>query len=182
MQRFVTAYEGKSAPQPEMEYWYERARGKVTAFTNPPNWTLTRAAESNAEDVRLMREAVAYHRLSDRATALNRIDRAIALRPNDAYYYDLQGQILLEGRQFNGAVKVSQRQFVLAYLPVDIATKSNDPCTALECNGAVQVIQCLLVLAHILVSLAATCNGPDIVLVERNGAVKVVQCLLVLAD
>lgn len=114
MQRFVSAYAGKSAPQPEMEYWYERARGKVTAFTNPPNWTLKRAAESNAEDVRLMREAVAYHRLSDRATALNRIDRAIALRPNDAYYYDLKGQILLEGRQFNGAVKAYSRAAELA--------------------------------------------------------------------
>ncbi|PSL21810.1 M48 family metalloprotease [Shimia abyssi] len=109
MERFVAAYGGKSIPQPQMEYWYERARGKITAFTNAPSWTLKRAANSKAEDVRLMREAVAYHRLSDRSKAINRIDRAIAIRPNDAYYHELKGQILLEGRQFQAAVNAYQK-------------------------------------------------------------------------
>ncbi|MEO9463802.1 MAG: tetratricopeptide repeat protein, partial [Marinomonas sp.] len=114
MERFVAAYSGKARPQPELEYWYERARGKLTAFLNPPKWTLKRARESKHQDIRLMREAVAYHRLSDRTKALSRIDAALALRPNDAYYYELKGQILLESRQFQSAVNAYRRAVDLA--------------------------------------------------------------------
>ncbi len=114
MERFVAAYAGTFEPQPDLDYWYDRARGKLTAFVNTPKWTLARADESLTEDIRLMREAVAYHRLQDRATALNRIDRAIALRPQDAFYHDLKGQILLESRQFQPAVTAYARAVELA--------------------------------------------------------------------
>ncbi|WP_422050333.1 M48 family metalloprotease [Shimia sp.] len=104
MERFVAAYTGKSRPQPEMDYWYDRARSKITAFMRPTKWTLQRASESRADDVRHMRLAVAYHRQQNSSEALAHINKAIALRPNDAYYYELKGQILLESRQFQSAV------------------------------------------------------------------------------
>lgn len=114
MERFVTAYSGKSHPQPEMDYWYERARGKLTAFVNPPKWTLKRSSNSNYEDVRRMREAIAYHRMSDYSRAVSRIDDAIALRPNDAFYFELKGQIQLEARKFQAAVSAYRRAAELA--------------------------------------------------------------------
>lgn len=103
-ERFVAAYSGKSRPQPELDYWYERARAKVTAFKRPVKWTLQRYTESPYEDVRHMRLAVAHHRQQDRAKAISHIDKAIALRPKDAQYYDLKGQIHLQARQFQSAV------------------------------------------------------------------------------
>ncbi len=61
-----------------------------------------------------MREAVAYLKLSDISRARAHIDQALALRPDDAFYYELKGQILLETRNFNEAVMAYQRAVELA--------------------------------------------------------------------
>ncbi|MGR3711534.1 MAG: M48 family metalloprotease [Shimia sp.] len=114
MERFVKAYGGNARPQPELDYWYDRARGKVTAFKRPSKWTFQRADESAAQDVRHMRLAVAYHRQQDRANALSHINKAIDLRPEDPFYYDLKGQILLQGRQFQDAVTAYRKAAELA--------------------------------------------------------------------
>ncbi len=114
MERFVTAYSGKSEDNPEMVYWYDRARGKITAFKRPTKWTLQRYTESPAEDVRHMRLAVAYHRQQNSTKASTHIEKALAIRPNDPYYHELKGQILLESRQFESAVSAYRRAVELA--------------------------------------------------------------------
>ncbi len=93
-------------PDPTANYWFNRARGKLSAFKRAPNWTLRRLKDSGSQDIALMREAVAYHRQSNMKKALSAIDRAIGLRPNDPYLLELKGQILLESRQFGAAVQV----------------------------------------------------------------------------
>jgi predicted Zn-dependent protease len=97
------------APDREADYWFARAKGKLSAFQRDPKWTLARAGESGFEDVRLMREAIAYHRQADLGRALAAIDAAIARRPDDAYYHELRGQILMEGRQIKPAVAAYAR-------------------------------------------------------------------------
>lgn len=111
---FVAAYAGNAKPNPELDYWYDRARGKTTAFIRPTKWTLSRYQESKAEDVRHMRLAVAYHRQQNTAKALSHIDQALAARPDDAYYYELKAQILLENRQFQNAVTAYKKADELA--------------------------------------------------------------------
>ncbi len=91
---------------PTSEYWYARARGKLTAFKRAPSWTLRRLKDSGSQDIALMREAVAYHRQSNLSKALRAIDKAIALRPKDPFLLELKGQILLESRKFSQAVQV----------------------------------------------------------------------------
>lgn len=87
-------------------YWFDRVKGKLTAFKRAPSWTLRRAKDSASEDIRLMREAAAWHRQSNLKKALAAIDGAIALRQNDPFLRELKGQILLESRQFGPAVQV----------------------------------------------------------------------------
>jgi len=111
---FVAAYAGNAKPNPELDYWYDRARGKTTAFIRPTKWTLSRYQESKAEDVRHMRLAVAYHRQQNTSKALSHIDKALAARPDDAYYYELKAQILLESRQFQNAVTAYKKADELA--------------------------------------------------------------------
>jgi predicted Zn-dependent protease len=101
-------------PNPTANYWFARAQGKLSAFKRAPAWTLRRLDRSPSKDIALMREAVAHHRQSSRAKAVRAIDGAIALRPKDAFYYDLKGQIQLESRQFAAAVKTYQRAAQLA--------------------------------------------------------------------
>jgi len=108
------AQRGQAAPDPEGTYWFARAKGKLSAFQRDPKWTLTRAGESGFEDVRLMREAIAYHRRADLRRALPAIDGAIARRPDDPYLHELRGQILMESRQIKPAVAAYARAANLA--------------------------------------------------------------------
>jgi len=62
----------------------------------------------------LMREASARHRLSQSGAALKAINAAIALRPDDAFYHELKGQILLENRRFSEAVTAYRKAVSLA--------------------------------------------------------------------
>lgn len=101
---YVDANATDTPDNPTYDYWFARLRGKLSAFTRAPKWTLRRAKAEPYKDVRLMREAVAHHRSHNLARALKSIDAAIALRPKDAYYYDLKGQILMENRQWGPAV------------------------------------------------------------------------------
>lgn len=96
------------------DYWYARARGKLTAFKRAPNWTLRRAKDSPTADIAFLREAVAHHRQSDSAKARGAIDKALGLRPNDPFLMDLKGQILLESRNFDAAVQVYRQAADLA--------------------------------------------------------------------
>ena len=90
LERMAAAYDaghGAARPDADSAYWFQRAKGKLSAFERAPKWTLARVGESGFADIAAMREAIAYHRRSD-----------------DPYYLELKGQILIESRRFNAAV------------------------------------------------------------------------------
>ena len=113
-QGFVAGNAGAARDDPGAAYWFARAQGKLSAFLRAPGWTLRRAGASVSKDIALMREAVAYHRSSDLRKSVAAIDQALALRPRDALYLELKGQILLEGRQFGPAVQVYRQAAAMA--------------------------------------------------------------------
>lgn len=97
-------FDDPADPNAVHDYWYARIKGKLSAFTRAPKWTLRRVGEEPYADIAHMRRAVAYHRENNMSRAVAQIDAAIALRPEDAYYYDLKGQILFENRRWSAAV------------------------------------------------------------------------------
>ncbi|MEL6915121.1 MAG: M48 family metalloprotease [Pseudomonadota bacterium] len=103
---------GETPPDGSSAYWFARAQGVLSAFKRAPGWTLRRATGSG--DVDTMRRAVAHHRQADVARATAEVARLVAARPNDPYYRDLQGQILLESRQVTAAVEAYARAVALA--------------------------------------------------------------------
>jgi predicted Zn-dependent protease len=109
LQRLATGYADRKREDATADYWFARAKGKLSAFERSPKWTLARAGESGYADVKLMRQAVAWHRQSNLGKALPAIDGAIALRPQDPYLHELRGQILMESRQFKPAVAAYAR-------------------------------------------------------------------------
>lgn len=114
MEMFASTYKGKITSSEEADYWFTRAKAKAIAFKRAPNWTLRKIKKIPYKDVALMAEAAAYHRLSKRKTALSKIDQAIDLRPDDAFYYELKGQILSESRQFKAALPAYHKATQLA--------------------------------------------------------------------
>lgn len=113
-QAFVAGNRSYPVPNNATEYWFARAQGKLSAFLRAPNWTLRRAKSSISKDIRLMREAIAYHRRSDLRRALQAIDGALAIRKGDALLLDLKGQILLESRKFTDAATVYKQALARA--------------------------------------------------------------------
>ena len=99
--------DGALANSATWDYWFARAKGKLTAHQRRPSWTLNRLGDSGYKDVALMREAVARHRNSQTKRALSAVDKAIALQPKDPFYRDLKAQILMETRQFAAAANTS---------------------------------------------------------------------------
>ncbi|MCF2872741.1 M48 family metalloprotease [Octadecabacter sp. G9-8] len=89
------------------EYWFARAQGKLSAFVQNPGWTLRRVRGDDSQ-LATMRRAVAYHRRADANRAIQTMQSLIASAPNDAYWYELYGQILLESRQAGPAVQAYQ--------------------------------------------------------------------------
>lgn len=111
---YVAANGGNIPPNQQAEYWFARARGKLSAFTRSPKWTKQRMREEKFADVKAMREAVAFHRQRNLKRSSSAINKAISMRPQDAFYYDLKGQILLENRQFQGALAAYKKAVSLA--------------------------------------------------------------------
>ncbi|MEE4187426.1 MAG: M48 family metalloprotease, partial [Roseobacter sp.] len=117
LEGYVAAYGGGDAQDPAAAYWFARVKGKLSAYTRSPKWTLRRLEETPYADVRLLREAIAEHRQSRTSAALKAIDAAIAGSPNDPFLHDQRGQILLETRNFSAAVAAYSR--AVQYAPND---------------------------------------------------------------
>lgn len=103
------AYKNKVRPDASREYWFGRAKGKLTAFLRPPKWTKRTLKDSPSDDVRWMREAIVLHRQSKSDKAVAMLDKAIARRPNDPFYHELRGQFLIESRQAGAAARSYKR-------------------------------------------------------------------------
>ena len=103
-QALVDQLGADAPPNPEADYWFARLRGKLSAFTRSSKWTRRRADEENAEDIRQIRLAIAHHRENNMTAALAAMDRAMAARPDDAYFHELKGQILMENRRWSAAL------------------------------------------------------------------------------
>jgi predicted Zn-dependent protease len=83
-------------PSAEDAYWHARMVAKLTAFLDSPAQTFRRYPEGDASEPALLARTVAWHRRPDPARAIAGIDALIARRPDDPWYLELKGQILLE--------------------------------------------------------------------------------------
>jgi len=100
----VAANPGSAAENPNADFWFARAQGKLSAFVQNPGWTLRRVRNDNSP-VGVMRRAVALHRQADANGAIRAMQSLLQQYPNDAYWHELFGQILLESRQPDAAVQ-----------------------------------------------------------------------------
>ena len=111
---YAAAYPVDAGKNSSTEYWFARARGKLGAFLQNPRFTLRKVGKKDQSDAALMMRAVAYHKTPDLDNALREINALIARRPNDAFLYDLKGQILLESRRFAPSVTAYAQAIKLA--------------------------------------------------------------------
>ena len=99
-----------------------RIKGKLTGYVDDPQHTLTLYPESDGSPGARYARAYAWHRSAydDRAGA--EIDALLRTAPDDPYYLEIKGQILLEGGKPADAVPVLRRAVADAKAEPLIAT------------------------------------------------------------
>ena len=107
-------YTKTNASDPKYDYWFSRAKGKLTAFLRSPKWTRSRAGDSAAPDIELMRRAISHHRDSNTAKAVAAMQKLLAAHPRDPFYHELYGQILMESRNTRAALTAYRNAVNLA--------------------------------------------------------------------
>ena len=98
----------------ERMYWFRRMQAKLSGFLHSPERVLERVENEEESEFSLLKKAIALHRVPDPNGAVSTMDRLIAKRPNDPFYIELKGQILLESRQPERALPEYRRAVALA--------------------------------------------------------------------
>ena len=94
---------------PDMVYWQARVVGKLSAFQRAPSWTLGRVKDSHTEDIKHMRSAIAHGRAGNLTSAIQSIDRALSLRPDDPFYQDLKAELYMRNRAFSDSARAYKK-------------------------------------------------------------------------
>jgi len=95
---------------------YQRIKAKLYGFLENPRNTLSRYKQDNnfKPITLLIAQASAYHRLGQSQNALKAINKAIDIKPKDAFIYDLAGQIALENGKINSAIDYYKTAYTLS--------------------------------------------------------------------
>jgi predicted Zn-dependent protease len=111
-----TPYWDKKDP-PELQFRHDMMRAKMYGFMEKPDAVLRRYPTSdNGLPARYAR-AISAYRFGDLRGAIGQIDGLIAAEPNNAYFYELKGQALLEAGHAAEALAPLRRAVQLAPAP-----------------------------------------------------------------
>ena len=81
---------------PALEERFQRVRAKLIGFVDDPRRTLQRFPESDRSIPARYARAYAWHRNSHPERAIHEVEALLRERPDDPYFLELHGQILLE--------------------------------------------------------------------------------------
>ncbi|MCA8882695.1 MAG: M48 family metalloprotease [Rhodobacteraceae bacterium] len=98
----------------DAEYWFARAKMKLSAYLRSPSYTLTRIKAKDQSDAALIGRALAYFKTPDLGAARAQMDALLARHPDDAYLQELSGWIELESGQVAPAIAAYARAAELA--------------------------------------------------------------------
>lgn len=83
---------------------FERIKAKLTGYIAKPNATLRDYPESDRTVPALYARAYAYHKNAHVDRALESVDALLAIDPQDPYFLELKGQVLLESGRPDDAI------------------------------------------------------------------------------
>lgn len=89
---------------PEIERRFQRVKAKLSGYMTDPDRTLRKYPESNTSIPARYARAYAWHRSAYPQNALAEVKALLATDPDDPYFLELEGQILLESGRPNEAL------------------------------------------------------------------------------
>lgn len=91
-------------PTAELEERFRRAQAKLFGYLSPPERTLNFYPETMTGAPARYARAYAYHQQAQVDAALGEVDALIEIDPDDPYFLELKGQILLESGRVHDAI------------------------------------------------------------------------------
>src|SRR5580658_631764 len=111
-----TPYWDKKDP-PELQFRHDMMRAKLYGFTERAETVLRRYPTSNTSMPARYARAIVTYRFGDMRSALTQIQSLIQAMPNNPYFYELEGQALLENGHAAEALPPLRRAVELAPNP-----------------------------------------------------------------
>lgn len=96
--------ESKAPRNGKQEAEFQRIKAKLTAYIDEPAETLKRYPGSNNSANARYARAIAYSKRADTKAALREMDSLLQAEPDNPYFHELKGQILLESGQLKAAI------------------------------------------------------------------------------
>lgn len=93
---------------------HDRMVAKLFAFLEPQSRTLQKYGESDQSAVARYARSIAYFRRGELTKALPQIDSLLIEYPNDAYFWELKGQMLFENARLPDAADAYRKAVQLA--------------------------------------------------------------------
>ncbi|GGD60608.1 peptidase M48 [Croceicoccus mobilis] len=120
---------------PDVERRFQRIKAKLAGYLSKPEDTLRTYPASNQTVPAHYARAYAYHKEAKFADALKEVDALIADAPEDPYFLELRGQVLLEaGRPAESLASLRKAVEITRFQPL-IATMLGHALIATEDKG-----------------------------------------------
>jgi len=100
---------------PELQLRHDMMRAKLSGFLDRPDTVYRRYPLSDHSLPARYARAIAAFRYGNAPEAIAQIDSLIQTQPNDPYFYELKGQVLLEGGHPADAIAPLRRAVTLAH-------------------------------------------------------------------
>ncbi|MCB2107431.1 MAG: M48 family metalloprotease, partial [Rhodobacteraceae bacterium] len=130
---------------PDRERQHRRMVAKLFAYLKPQMTTFQRYPESDKSAEARYAQSIAFYRRGQLKEALPLIDSLIAEAPNDPYYWELKGQMLLENGRIEESIVALKESSRLApeaplirVMMAHAMVESGDPAFAPEAQAALQ--------------------------------------------
>jgi len=111
-----TPYWDRKDP-PELQFRHDMMRAKLYGFTERPDSVSRRYPSSDTSMPARYARAIVAYRFGDMRSALNQIEGLIQAMPSNPYFYELEGQALLENGHAAEAIPPLRRAVELAPNP-----------------------------------------------------------------
>lgn len=139
-------------PDPALQARFLRLQAKLAGFVNEPTRTFQMYPETNTTTPARLARAYAWHKLADRPKAEAEVDALLANQPNDPYFLEMKGQILLESGKVKEALAPLRRSVQLAPNEPLIATSLGHALVATEdpelAQEAVTILRRVVAIDH----------------------------------
>ena len=99
---------------PELQHRHDMMRAKIAGYFEKPEALARRYPPSNNSMPAQYARAMSYYRWGNVGAALRQTDALIAAQPNNPYFYELKGQVLLESGRARDAIAPLRRAVELS--------------------------------------------------------------------